>query len=51
VVLLPEPVRTSARRWRAHGWVRTILRMWTLRALHALGLSPELLSRYYPDVR
>ncbi len=38
---------TSSRRWERDGIVRTIVRMWTLRALYALGVSPQRLARWY----
>lgn len=41
------PVVTSSRRWEQGGTVRTILRMWTLRGLYALGVSPVRLARWY----
>lgn len=41
------PVLTSSRRWERAGTVRTILRMWCLRALYALGVSPVRLARWY----
>ncbi len=51
-VCLRERVRVSARRWEQWGVVRTILLMWTLRALHAVGISPRLLHRaYYGSAR
>lgn len=40
-------VITSARRWRAHGTVRTILTMWSLRLAYFLGVSPAWLARFY----
>ncbi len=43
---------TSARKWEREGVGRTALLMWSLRLLHALGVSPERLHRwYYPDLR
>ena len=48
---LRERVRTSGRRWEAHGLARTILLMWRLRALYALGVAPERLARRYADAR
>lgn len=48
---LRERVATSARRWQKAGVVRTILRMWTLRALFWLGVPPAKLSAFYRDVR
>lgn len=44
---LRAAVVTSSRRWEMHGVVRTIVRMWTLRALYALGVSPRRLARWY----
>ena len=44
-------VMTSARRWEARGVVRTILLMWRLRALYALGIAPQRLAREYADQR
>lgn len=42
-----QPLVSSARRWLAHGVLRTILRMWTLRLAYFLGVSPERLAAYY----
>ncbi|HJO04928.1 MAG TPA: TIGR04283 family arsenosugar biosynthesis glycosyltransferase [Acidobacteriota bacterium] len=44
-------VVTSARRWDQLGPWRTIVRMWGLRALYALGMRPERLARYYEIAR
>lgn len=46
-VLLGERAVTSARRWEARGPLRTILRMWSLRTAHALGMSAERCAKYY----
>jgi rSAM/selenodomain-associated transferase 2 len=51
IACLRERVRTSARRWQKDGLVRTILLMWTIRGLYALGVPPERLARFYRDVR
>ncbi len=40
-------VVTSSRRWEQHGIARTVLRMWILRGLYALGVSPPRLARWY----
>ena len=48
---LRERVTTSARRWQARGVVRTILLMWRLRLLYALGVAPQRLARQYADPR
>jgi rSAM/selenodomain-associated transferase 2 len=48
---LRQRVTTSARRWQQHGVVRTILLMWTLRALYFFGVSPRRLQRVYANTR
>ena len=40
-------VVTSGRRWESGGVVRTILRMWQIWALYAMGANPEDLARRY----
>jgi len=47
--LISTPVATSARRWKTHGILKTILLMWKLRLLYRLGVSPEKLERKYYD--
>jgi len=47
VRVLPEKVRTSARRWEQDGIVRGTLRNWTLQALYCCGVSPARLARFY----
>lgn len=44
-------VLTSARRWRSGGVARTVLRMWTIKALYLAGASPAWLKRHYADSR
>jgi len=44
-------VTTSARRWEANGILRTIVLMWRLRLLYALGIPPKRLAREYADQR
>jgi hypothetical protein len=44
---LRSRVLISARRWRRHGTVRTILLMWRLRLAYALGADPNRLARRY----
>ncbi len=51
VACLRARVTTSARRWRKDGLVRTILRMWTIRALYLIGIAPSHLKRMYSDTR
>jgi rSAM/selenodomain-associated transferase 2 len=46
-----QRVVTSTRRWQAGGVVRTILLMWTLRALYYFGASPHRLQRAYRVTR
>lgn len=45
---IADPVTTSARRWERYGVVRTVLRMWRLRFLFWVGVSPTRLARWYP---
>ena len=40
-------VTASARRWRAHGTLRTVLLMWRLRLAYFLGADPGKLARAY----
>ncbi len=40
-------VTTSARRWRRHGVMRTILLMWKLRLAFFFGADPAKLARAY----
>ena len=42
-------VLTSARRWQAHGVLRTIFLMYRLRLLYFFGARPEELARRYAD--
>ena len=42
---LRERAATSARRWRKHGTLRTIVLMWRLRLAYALGADPRRLAR------
>ena len=51
VACLRSKVITSARRWREGGIIRTVLRMWTIRALYLTGIAPTRLARMYSDVR
>jgi rSAM/selenodomain-associated transferase 2 len=51
VTALRAQVVTSYRRWAHCGPIRTIVRMWSLRFLYWLGVSPERLARYYRPVR
>lgn len=44
---LPEPVLTSARRWRRDGALATVLRMWAVRLAYRAGVTPARLARVY----
>ena len=44
-------VTTSGRRWEQRGALRTVLLMWALRLLHAAGMPPQRLARWYAAVR
>lgn len=46
-VILPGPLRTSARRWNRDGVLRTILRMWGFRLRYWMGACPSRLARAY----
>jgi len=50
-VLLPGPVRTSARRWLIHGKWRTTWLMHKIKVLYLLGTSPADLKGMYSDRR
>ncbi len=50
-VLLPGPVKTSARRWLIHGKWRTTWLMHKIKLLYLLGTSPADLKRLYSDRR
>jgi len=47
IVILPEPVLTSARRWRALGIWRTTLINQMAIAAYCLGISPTRIARWY----
>jgi rSAM/selenodomain-associated transferase 2 len=49
--VVDDAVVTSARRWHGQGVARTIVLMWTLRLGFHLGVSPNLLARWYRDAR
>ncbi|MEM6798534.1 MAG: TIGR04283 family arsenosugar biosynthesis glycosyltransferase [Planctomycetota bacterium] len=46
-VLLAGPVNISARRWNENGVVRQTLKNWAILAAWGLGVSPEVLVRWY----
>lgn len=43
--------KTSSRRWEDGGLVRTVLKMWSIRLMYTLGVSPVYLSNFYRAVR
>jgi rSAM/selenodomain-associated transferase 2 len=51
VACLHSRVVSSARRWEMDGIWRTVVKMWTLKTLYLLGISPIRLKRYYGDTR
>ena len=51
IIVLPQRIFVSPRRWQKTGVVRQTLRNWTLTALALAGASPDQLARYYPPVR
>jgi rSAM/selenodomain-associated transferase 2 len=51
IACLRERVITSARRWQQRGLLRTMLRMWMIKSLFLLGVSPDWLQRHYVDAR
>ena len=51
VACLRARVTTSARRWNRDGVVRTVVRMWLIRAMYLLGVPLARLKRMYSDTR
>jgi rSAM/selenodomain-associated transferase 2 len=49
VACLRSQVITSARRWKQHGPLRTIVRMWILRLLYYSGVDANRLRAMYPN--
>ena len=50
-MLLPGPVKTSARRWLIHGKWKTAWLMHKIKILYLLGVSPADLKKIYADRR
>jgi hypothetical protein len=46
-MIIPEKVRTSPRRYEREGVLFATIRNLSLQTLHALGVSPERLARWY----
>jgi rSAM/selenodomain-associated transferase 2 len=51
IACVKSRVVTSARRWENEGVWKTIVKMWLLKSLYLLGVSPLRLKRYYADGR
>ncbi|MGH7988158.1 MAG: TIGR04283 family arsenosugar biosynthesis glycosyltransferase [Candidatus Binataceae bacterium] len=51
IACLRTNVTSSARRWRKHGLIRTVTRMWVIKSLYLAGVSPVWLKRHYVDTR
>ena len=49
--LLDLSVRTAARRHRAQGTAATVARVWAIKLLYRVGVSPVRLARIYPPAR
>ena len=51
IACLRTRVTTSARRWNRDGLVRTVVKMWMIRAMYLMGVPPARLKRMYSDTR
>ena len=51
IEIIPEPVRTSARRYEQGGVVKTVAINWLLWALYFLGVPPRRLGHLYRNIR
>ncbi len=51
IIVSPRRIYVSPRRWQRTGLMRQTLQNWSLTALTAAGVSPDLLARFYPAVR
>jgi rSAM/selenodomain-associated transferase 2 len=47
ICIVPDKVKTSARRWEKDGVVFGTVRNWVLQALYCCGVSPARLARFY----
>jgi rSAM/selenodomain-associated transferase 2 len=47
IVIVPQRVHTSSRRWEKEGILRCTLRNWLLQVLYLLGVSPQRFSQWY----
>jgi len=51
IACLRTRVTTSARRWNRDGLVRTVVKMWMIRAMYLMGVPPARLKRMHSDTR
>jgi rSAM/selenodomain-associated transferase 2 len=51
IMILPEAVATSSRKWENEGIIYTILRNWLIQALYLFGVPAERLAKYYCKVK
>jgi len=51
IAVIEDPVRTSSRRFRAGGGLRTVAVNWVIFGLYFAGVSPHRLARLYPKIR
>ncbi len=49
IIIIPDRVMTSARRWEREGILRCTLRNWALQLSYALGVKPERLVKWYKE--
>jgi len=47
IVILPQHMNTSARRWIEEGFVLHSIRSWTFQSIWAFGVSPFFLAKWY----
>lgn len=50
ITLIPDCVKTSARRWEQEGILYCTMRNWTIRTLYKMGVSPSQLVHFYHDM-
>ena len=47
IVILPQRMKTSARRWLEEGYIKNSVRSWLLQSAWVLGASPQKLAKWY----
>ncbi|GAB4333285.1 MAG: TIGR04283 family arsenosugar biosynthesis glycosyltransferase [Calditrichia bacterium] len=47
IIILPQLMKTSARRWEKEGVLKNIFRNWILQILWFCGVSPDYLAQFY----